>query len=138
MRRPRQGYPWSLPRHESFKEREKEKEKGIRMYLTNMDNVPGYRIQQALGLCMGSTIRAKHVGKDIAAGFKQIVGGELRGYTEMMDEARNEALQRMMANAQSMGANAVLNVRFMTSSVMQAASEILAYGTAVILAPEQA
>ncbi len=90
-----------------------------------------------LGLCTGSTIRAKHVGKDIAAGFKQIVGGELRGYVEMMEEARTEALQRMMQQAQAMGANAVLNLRFATSSIMQAASEILAYGTAVVLDAEQ-
>ncbi len=107
------------------------------MFITNMDHVPGYRVQQVMGLCMGNTIRAKHVGKDIAASLKQIVGGELKGYTEMLTEARNEAIARMIQHAQSLGANAVLNVRFSTSSVMQAASEMLAYGTAVLLAQEQ-
>ena len=107
------------------------------MFLTNMDHVPGYRIERMLGLCMGNTVRAKHIGKDLAAGFKQIVGGELRGYVEMMTEARDEALQRMVEQAQQMGANTVLNVRFMTSSIMQAASEILAYGTAAVLVAEE-
>ncbi len=107
------------------------------MFLTNMDHVPGYRIERMLGLCMGNTVRAKHLGKDLAAGFKQIVGGELRGYVEMMTEARDEALQRMIEQAQQMGANTVLNVRFMTSSIMQAASEILAYGTAAVLVAEE-
>ncbi|MBC7252533.1 MAG: YbjQ family protein [Actinobacteria bacterium] len=106
------------------------------MFLTNMDHVPGYRVERVLGLVVGQTIRAKHVGKDIAAGLKQLVGGELRGYTEMMEEARNEALQRMALQASSMGANTVLNVRFMTTGVMQAAAEVMVYGTAAVLVPE--
>jgi len=106
------------------------------MFLTNMDHVPGYRVERVLGLCMGQTIRAKHVGKDIAAGLKQIVGGELKGYTEMMQEARDEAVQRMVQQATAMGANTVLNVRFMTTSVMQAAAEVMAYGTAAVLVDE--
>ncbi|MBC7247866.1 MAG: YbjQ family protein [Actinobacteria bacterium] len=106
------------------------------MFLTKMDHVPGYRAERVLGLCMGQTIRAKHVGKDIAAGLKQIVGGELRGYTEMMQEARDEAIQRMVQQATAMGANTILNVRFMTTSVMQAAAEVTAYDTAAVLLAE--
>ncbi len=106
------------------------------MFLTTMDHLPGYRIERVLGLCMGHTIRAKHVGKDMAAGLKQLVGGELRGYSEMMQEAINEATQRMIQQAQAMGANTILNVRFTTTSVMQAAAEVMAYGTAAVLLSE--
>jgi len=101
------------------------------MIVTNVESVPGKRIIEHYGLVQGSTIRAKHVGRDIMAGLKNIVGGELKGYTELLKEARNEALERMLAQAQELGANAVINVRFTTSSVAQGASEILAYGTAV-------
>jgi len=91
------------------------------------------RIVQAKGLVQGNTIRAKHVGRDIAAGLKNIVGGELRGYTELLTEARREALERMLAQAQQLGANAVVNVRFSTSAVTSGAAEIYAYGTAVVV-----
>ncbi|MGB5194436.1 MAG: YbjQ family protein [Polyangiales bacterium] len=101
------------------------------MILTNIESVPGRQIVQHFGLVQGSTIRAKHFGRDFAAGLKNIVGGELKGYTELLQESRAEATSRMIEQATSLGANAVVNVRFTTSSVAQGASEILAYGTAV-------
>ena len=103
------------------------------MLISNMEILPQKRIIKHLGLVQGSTVRAKHVGKDILAGFKNILGGELKAYTELMSEAREEATERMVAQAQSMGANAVLNVRFATSSVAQGAAELFVYGTAVVL-----
>lgn len=103
------------------------------MLVTNLEIFPGKRIGKHLGLVQGSTVRSKHVGKDILAGFKNIVGGELKGYTELLQEAREEATQRMVKQAQTVGANAVLNVRFSTSSITQGAAELLAYGTAVVL-----
>ena len=103
------------------------------MVVTNLELVPGRRIVAHYGIVQGSTVRAKHVGKDIFAGLKNIVGGELKGYTELMQEARQEAIERMIAEAQSMGANAVLNVRFATTSIAAGAAEILAYGSAVQL-----
>ena len=103
------------------------------MILTNTETIPGRTIVQQLGLVQGSTIRAKHVGRDIMAGLKNIVGGELKGYTELMKEARQQATDRMIEQATGLGANAVVNVRFSTSSVAQGASEMLAYGTAVKL-----
>lgn len=103
------------------------------MLLSNMETIPGREIHTHLGLVQGSTVRAKHVGKDIMAGFKNILGGELVSYTELMSEARDEATERMIAQAKSMGANGVINVRFATSSVAQGAAELFAYGTAVIL-----
>jgi len=101
------------------------------MIVTNVESVPGKRIIEHYGLVQGSTIRAKHVGRDIMAGLKNIVGGELKGYTELLQDSRNQATERMLAQAKELGANAVVNVRFTTSSVAQGASEILAYGTAV-------
>lgn len=101
------------------------------MILTNVETVPGRQIVEHFGLVQGSTIRAKHVGRDIMAGFKNIVGGELKGYTELLRESRDEAIERMVAQAEELGANAVVNVRLATSSVAQGAAEILAYGTAV-------
>ncbi|MFT5574221.1 MAG: hypothetical protein ACI9FR_003159 [Cryomorphaceae bacterium] len=103
------------------------------MLISNMEILPQKRIIKHLGLVQGSTVRAKHVGKDILAGFKNILGGELKAYTELMSEAREEATERMVAQAQSVGANAVLNVRFATSSVAQGAAELFVYGTAVVL-----
>jgi uncharacterized protein YbjQ (UPF0145 family) len=103
------------------------------MLVSNLELVPGRRIVAHYGIVQGSTVRAKHVGKDIFAGLKNIVGGELKGYTELMQEARQEAIDRMVAEAQSMGANAVLNVRFATTSIAAGAAEILAYGSAVQL-----
>ena len=103
------------------------------MLLTNIEVVPGRRIVRHLGLVQGSTVRAKHVGRDIMAGLKNLVGGELKGYTELMQDARKEALDRLEQQARALGANAVLNVRFTTSSIAQGAAELLAYGTAVEL-----
>jgi len=104
------------------------------MLLSNIEVLPSKHIVRHLGLVQGSTVRAKHAGKDIMAGFKNIFGGELTAYTELMGEAREEATQRMVAQAQSLGANGIINIRFATSSVAQGASEIFAYGTAVELA----
>ena len=101
------------------------------MILTNIETVPGRQIIRHYGLVQGSTIRAKHVGRDMMAGLKNIVGGELKGYTELLQESRSEATRRMIAQARELGANAIVNVRFTTSSVAQGASEILSYGTAV-------
>ena len=101
------------------------------MLLTNVESVPGKQIVEHYGLVQGSTIRAKHFGRDLMASFKNIVGGELKGYTELLVESRKEAISRMVAQAQELGANAVVNVRFSTSSVAQGAAEILCYGTAV-------
>jgi uncharacterized protein YbjQ (UPF0145 family) len=99
--------------------------------LTNTDTVPGKTIVEFYGIVSGSTVRAKHIGRDIMASLKNIVGGELKGYTELLEEARNEAIDRMKQQAQSVGANAVVNIRFSTSSVAQGAAELFAYGTAV-------
>ena len=101
------------------------------MLLTNVETVPGKKIVQHFGLVQGSTIRAKHVGKDIMASLKNIVGGELKGYTQLLKEARQEATDRMVEQAQQLGANAIVNVRYATSSVAQGAAELFAYGTAV-------
>lgn len=102
--------------------------------LSNLETVPGREIVAWKGLVQGNTVRAKHVGRDIMAGLKNIVGGELRGYTELLEDARSQAMERMVDQARSLGANAVVNVRFSTSSVSQGASELYAYGTAVVLA----
>lgn len=101
--------------------------------ISNIEIVPGKRVTQHLGLVQGSTVRAKHAGKDLLAGLKNIVGGEISSYTELLTEARDEAIERMVSQAKAIGANAVINVRFSTSSITAGASEILAYGTAVCL-----
>jgi uncharacterized protein YbjQ (UPF0145 family) len=106
------------------------------MLLTNTEYVPGKTIAEYFGLVSGSTVRAKHVGRDIMASLKNIVGGELKGYTELLQEARGEATNRMIQQATQMGANGIVNVRFATSSVAQGASELYVYGTAVRLEPE--
>ena len=106
----------------------------ISMHMSNVETIPGKTITSSLGLVTGSTVRAKHIGKDIFAGLKNIVGGELKAYTELLNESRNEALQRMIMQAHGMGANAVVNVRFATSNVASGASELFCYGTAVIVA----
>jgi uncharacterized protein YbjQ (UPF0145 family) len=103
------------------------------MLLSNLELVPGRRITKHLGLVQGSTVRAKHVGKDIFAGLKNIVGGELKAYTELLQESREEATDRMIKQAEAAGANAVLNIRYATSSITAGAAEIFAYGTAVVL-----
>lgn len=105
----------------------------IQLFMSNVETIPGKAIVQSLGLVTGSTVRAKHLGKDIFAGLKNIVGGELKAYTELLNESRNEALQRMMMQAHSMGANGIVNVRFATSNVAAGASELFCYGTAVIV-----
>lgn len=104
------------------------------MVITNVENVPGRTIVEHFGLVAGSTVRSKHFGRDLMASFKNIVGGELKGYTELLQEARDEALSRMIKQAEAFGANAVVNVRFSTSSVTQGAAELYVYGTAVRLA----
>ncbi len=103
----------------------------MQMVLTNVEHVPGKQILEHYGLVSGSTVRAKHVGRDFMAGLKNIVGGELKGYTELLQDSRRQAVERMVAQAEELGANAIVNVRFSTSSVAQGAAEIYAYGTAV-------
>ncbi len=102
------------------------------MIVTNIDHIPGKVINEHFGLVQGNTIRSKHIGRDFMAGLKNIFGGELKGYTELLSEARKEATERMVEQAQKLGANAVVNVRFSTSSVAQGAAELYAYGTAVL------
>ena len=103
------------------------------MIISNIEIIPGKRILKHLGMVQGNTVRAKHVGKDLLAGLKNIVGGELKGYTELLNEAREEATERMVEQAKAIGANAVVNVRFSTSSVAAGAAELFVYGTAVVL-----
>ncbi len=103
------------------------------MLISNTETIPGYTIRELKGLVQGNTVRAKHAGRDIAAGFKNLVGGEIKGYTELLTESRQEALTRMLAQAEQLGANAVVNVRFTTSAVTSGASELYAYGTAVLV-----
>ena len=103
------------------------------MIVTTAEQVEGKRVVKTVGLVSGSTIRAKHIGKDIMAQFRGIVGGEVTEYTEMMNEARDEAVQRMIKDAEKKGANAVISMRFSTAMIMQFAAEILAYGTGVVL-----
>ena len=104
------------------------------MIVVNTETVPGLDVVEMKGLVQGNTVRAKHLGRDIAASFKNLVGGELKGYTELLTEARRQALERMLAQAAQLGANAVVNVRFSTSAVTQGAAELYAYGTAVVVA----
>jgi uncharacterized protein YbjQ (UPF0145 family) len=106
------------------------------MIVATTDRLEGKRITRVLGLVKGSTIRARHIGKDLTAAFKNITGGEVREYTKLMAESREQCLDRMREQATKMGANAVVGVRFMTSSVMQSAAELLVYGTAVIVEDE--
>jgi uncharacterized protein YbjQ (UPF0145 family) len=101
------------------------------VFLTNIEEVPGKQITACYGVVSGSTVRAKHVGRDIMAGLKNIFGGELEAYTELLSEAREQAMLRMQNQAEQLGANAIVNVRFSTSSVTAGASEIYIYGTAV-------
>ncbi|MBL7085035.1 MAG: YbjQ family protein [Candidatus Omnitrophica bacterium] len=101
------------------------------MLITNIDSIPGKRIAEHFGVVQGSTVRARHAGADFAAGLKNLVGGELRGYTKLLEDARKEALERMSQQAEQLGANAVINVRFATSAITQGAAELMAYGTAV-------
>ncbi len=103
------------------------------MIIATSGEIAGKQIVKTLGLVRGNTIRARHIGKDILAGFKNIMGGEIEEYTKLMAEAREQALDRMVERAEELGANAIVDVRFSTSYIMGAASEILAYGTAVVV-----
>jgi len=103
------------------------------MIITSTETIPNREITEVLGISRGSTVRARNVGRDIFAGFKNLVGGEINEYTKLQAQSREQALQRMEQDAQQMGADAIVNVRFSTSMIMQGASEILAYGTAVKL-----
>lgn len=105
----------------------------IKVIVVNTETLPGYKVIEIKGMVSGNTVRAKHAGRDIAASFKNLVGGELKGYTELLTESRREAMQRMIAQAQQLGANAILNVRFSTSAITAGAAELYAYGTAVIV-----
>jgi len=101
------------------------------MILSTLEDMPGYVVTQHLGIVSGSTVRSKHFGRDFMAGLKNIVGGELKGYTELLNESRVEAMKRLQQQAEQMGADAVLNIRFGTSSIAAGAAEVFAYGTAV-------
>jgi uncharacterized protein YbjQ (UPF0145 family) len=103
------------------------------MILSTTSTIEGKKIVKQLGLVKGNTIRARHIGRDIVASFRNIIGGEITDYTKMMAESREQALDRMVEDAEKLGANAVIEMRFATSMVMQSASEILAYGTAVVV-----
>ncbi len=103
------------------------------MMVVTSDHVEGKKVTSTLGLVKGNTIRAKHLGKDIVAGFRNIVGGEIKEYTEMLSDAREEAVRRMVKDAEKLGADGVISVRFTTSTVIGGAAELLAYGTAVKL-----
>jgi uncharacterized protein YbjQ (UPF0145 family) len=103
------------------------------MIVTTATEVPGYQIVETLGVVKGNTVRARNIGRDIGAGFKNLVGGEIKTYTDMISHAREEAFNRMINQAIERGAHAIIGVRFMTSMIMQGASEMLAYGTAVKL-----
>ena len=105
------------------------------MLTITVDFIPGKKLEP-LGMVKGSTVQSKNIGKDIGAGFKTIVGGELKSYTQMMDEARNIATQRMIQEAQALGADAVVGVRYASSAIMQGAAEVMAYGTAVRYLPD--
>lgn len=107
------------------------------MLIVSSDTIPGYRIERVLGLVKGSSIRAKHVGKDLVASLRHFVGGEIREYTQMMNEAREQAIERMIEQAQAQDADAIVCTRFTTSMVLQGVAEVLAYGTAVTLQKEQ-
>jgi len=100
------------------------------------EHLPGYRIKRVLGMVSGSVVRARHLGRDILAGLRNIVGGEIKEYTELLAQSRDEAVRRMVEKAKSLGANAVIGVRFTTAAIMGGAAEVVAYGTAVIAEPE--
>ncbi len=107
------------------------------MILTTLDYVPGKEVEEVLGVVIGNIVRAKNIGQDILAGLRNIAGGEVKEYTQLLKEAREEAIYRMQKEAEKIGADAILNIRFATSSVMQGAAELLAYGTAVKLSEKK-
>ncbi len=104
--------------------------------VTTLEHVPGYRVRKVLGVVSGSVVRARSIGRDIVAGFRNLAGGEIKEYTELMAESRDLAIKRMVEKARAMGANAVLGMRFSTSAIMSGAAEVMAYGTAVVLERE--
>jgi uncharacterized protein YbjQ (UPF0145 family) len=106
------------------------------MIVTTTENITGKRIVKVLGLVRGNTIRARHIGRDIVAGLRNIIGGEIKEYTKMLAEAREQSIDRMVEDAKELGANAIICMRFTTSMIMGAAAEILAYGTAVVVENE--
>ncbi|MDC5397859.1 YbjQ family protein [Acinetobacter baumannii] len=106
------------------------------MLLSNLESVPSHQILKQLDVVYGSTVRSKHVGRDLMASLKNIVGGELTGYTELLEESRQKAMQRMIAKAEQLGANAIVGIRFSTSNIAQGASELFVYGTAVVVQPQ--
>ena len=103
------------------------------MILTNIENVPGKKVKTICGVVTGSTVRSKHMGKDLLAGFKNAFGGEIKGYTELLEESRKEATERMIKQAHMLGANAIVNIRYATSAITAGAAEVFAYGTAVVV-----
>ncbi|MEA3311396.1 MAG: YbjQ family protein [candidate division WOR-3 bacterium] len=103
------------------------------MIIATTNEVPGYKVKETLGIVRGNTVRARHLGRDILAGLRNIVGGEITDYTKLLAESREQSLDRMLERASKLGADAVIGIRFMTSSVMQGAAELLVYGTAVKL-----
>ena len=105
--------------------------------LSNLEHLPNYQITERIDVVYGSTVRSKHVGKDLFAGLKNIVGGELTAYTELLEESRQEAIDRMIVKAEALGADAIVGLRFSTSSIAQGASELFVYGTAVKAVPQQ-
>lgn len=105
--------------------------------LSNLEHLPNYQITERLDVVYGSTVRSKHVGKDLFAGLKNIVGGELTAYTELLEESRQEAVDRMIVKAEALGADAIVGLRFSTSSIAQGAAELFVYGTAVKIVPIQ-
>jgi len=107
------------------------------MILINNDKIPGKKVEKVLGLVKGNTIRARNVVKDIMAVFRNLAGGEVKEYTKMLAEAREQALDRMVEDGKKLGANGIINVRFSTSNIMQGAAEILVYGTAVVFKDEE-
>lgn len=108
---------------------------GGAMLMSSTDDLPGYRIVRTLGLVRGNTVRARNLGVDFVAGLKALVGGEIGDYTKMLAESREQSIDRMRAEALALGANAIVTIRFTTSTVMQGAAEILVYGTAVVAEP---
>lgn len=105
------------------------------MIVTNIENIPGKNATEELGLVQGSTVRSKHLGTDIMAFIKGLIGGEIRGYSELLEEGREEAIERMKEEAEKLGADAIVNVRLTTASITGGAAELVAYGTAIKLAP---
>lgn len=108
------------------------------MIVVTSENVAGHKIVKTLGLVRGNTVRARHVGKDIMAGLRTVVGGEIHEYAKLMAESREQSIDRMCAEAESLGANAVIAARFTTSMILSGTAELLAVGTAVVVEPEQA